>query len=182
MFVASGLSEKQTSWPSVTPRRHILFWIPGTFSFQPFSASLFDFFIFYPLSLWSIRSLLSVPFSRFFNKTYTCICVCIDCWCRKFPHSVLSHPLHPSLSLCASALPVKTVAVCWLSNNTIQIQKLLFPSSWELLHTEFLATACYANEASFMGAANDGSPAEISADARRISTFFFLLFRYTSIK
>lgn len=157
---------------------------PGNIFFQPFSASFFDFF--YSLSLWSIRSLSSpLCFFSYFLTKRECVsmCVClqtamyIDCWSHTFPQSVwviLFIPLSTPMS-------VKIVAIFWLSNNTIKIQKLVFPPLRAGSHWDGFGTARYANEASFMGAANDGSPKKsvqiIGVDARKRSTLFLSFHR-----
>lgn len=179
MFLVSGLSKKATSRPSV----------PHTITF-PFESrehilsTLFRLILwfFYSLSLWSIRSLSSpLCFFSYFLTKRVCVCLhtamYIDCWSHTFPQSVwviLFIPLSTPMS-------VKIVAIFWLSNNTIKIQKLVFPPLRAGSHWDGFGTARYANEASFMGAANDGSPKKsvqiIGVDARKRSTLFLSFHR-----
>lgn len=150
--------EQETSWPSVTRNITSAIEMWENILSTPSPAHCW---IFYFLSTWSIRHLLSPSLLFFLLNNILCVfalacgCLrtdmCIDCWCHTLPQPVWVGLFNP-------------VCLCWDSgcplifkHPLIQIQKLVFPPMSAGSHWDRVGMAHYANEASFMDAANNGS-------------------------
>lgn len=143
----------------------------GKIFFQPFSTlSLLNFLF----ALHMIHPPSPLPSSSFFLLS-NILCVCVRVCARRYASWLL--PSHISTARLSSVLFIPA-CLCQDSGGLLifkhQIQKLVFPPLRAGSHWDRAGMAHHANEASFMGASNNGSlqkSVHISVDARKLATF-----------
>ncbi len=175
VFVCVASRVWETSWPSATHT------VTSPFElWKNILSTLFRLFLqFFILSLSMIHPPPPPPSSSF-PLLYNVPCVLCLCASVYTQLCALIVGVTHFRSVFESASP-PTVCLCWDSgcplifkHPLIQIQKLMFPPLRAGSHWDRIGMAHYANEASFMDAANDGSlqkSVQISVDARKCSTF-----------